>query len=203
MQRARRRTTATAVGFAFGLAAGAGSGHARPAFQAPDSKPLVSGSISGTLVTVDQRLNGVILRTASGEKMAWKLDAGVVAEAAKFKAGDRLWIIYRQRGPGERAVTALGFPGKAPRPIYINATGTDIVLRTGPMAGGACQGDPEASQVREFRLPPSGTTEGVNPCWCCAASDQTCQPANRSYEPATLSGAPGPTGTIILARCFP
>jgi hypothetical protein len=203
MQRARGRTTATIVALALGLVAGAGSGHARPAPQGSEPKPLVSGSISGTLVTVDQRLNGVILRTASGEKIAWKLDPSVIAEAAKFKAGDRLWIIYRQRGPGDRAVTALGFPTVAPRPIYINATGGDVVLRTGPMAGGACQGVPEASQVREFRLPKSGTTEGVNPCWCCAASDQTCQPANRAYEPATISGAPGPTGTIILARCFP
>jgi hypothetical protein len=163
----------------------------------PAPRPLPQGSISGTLVSVDTRRNGVIIRDEAGAQMAWKLDPSVVKELGAFKPGDRLWIIYRQVGGGNRAVTAIGFPGTAQKPEFRNATGSYVRLVTGPFVNGACGGVRDPSELRVHRMMRLSSTEDEAPCWCCAAAEQTCEPANRSWEPGDKV-----TGRIILSRCF-
>lgn len=159
------------------------------ASQAPDL-PLVSSSVSGILQAVDPRQNGIILKTDAGERLGWQFAPSIIAEAARFKPGVRMWVIYRQAGPSERAVTALGFPGAETRPVYVNGTGARVLLRAGPAVDGKC-GATNAGRTAEFRLPRGGSIEHPAACWCCAGEDETCTLANRS-------GA----GRIILARCF-
>jgi hypothetical protein len=170
--------------------------------QAPTPRPLATGTVRGTLLDVDKSLSGLIVRNEAGENVAWRLDRSVIAEVAKFKRGDRLYVIYRElggrAGRGDRAVTAVGFPGSEPKPLYVNATGATVRLRTGPLVDGECRGLRESSQVGNFRLPRGSTTEDEAACWCCSSMDQTCEPANRAYEPGTTV-----TGRIILSRCFP
>jgi hypothetical protein len=168
------------------------------AAQAPTPRPLATGSVSGTLATVDKPLNGLVIRNEAGEHVAWRLDRSVIEQVSKFKKGDRLWIIYRELGGGDRAVTAVGFPGSEAKPVYVNATGSTVRLRTAPYVNGACRGYREDGQVGQFRLFRGSSTEDEAPCWCCSSIEQTCEPANRSYEPGDKV-----TGRIILSRCFP
>jgi hypothetical protein len=171
-----------------------GSPADRALAQAREST-LVFRSIDGTLERVDTGLNGVILQGSDGKRYAWQLRAPVIKEAARFKPGDRMWVIYRQIGPSERAVTALGFPGSEEKPVYINATGERIVLRTGPLANGTC-GPAAPDQVKTQEVPTGSTFVEEGDCWCCATKGKSCEPANRSHDP-------NGTGRIILARCFP
>src|SRR4029453_10721483 len=67
----------------------------------------------GKLSRVDQSLNGGIMRAGDGQKLAWRFDKRVIAEAAKFKTGDPMIVIYRQISPSEKRGTALAFPGSA------------------------------------------------------------------------------------------
>jgi hypothetical protein len=156
---------------------------------------LVFRSIDGTLERVDTGLNGVILKGSDGKRHAWQLRAPVIQEAARFKPGDRMWVIYRQLGPSDTAVTALGFPGAAEKPAYVNATGERIVLRIGPFVGNAC-GPAPPDRIKTQDVPAGSTFVEEGDCWCCATRDKTCELANRSHD------ANG-TGRIILARCFP
>ena len=160
---------------------------------------LPQGSVRGTLVKVHTQRSGVIIRDdETGKQMAWKLDPPVVAELEKFKPGDHVWIIYRRLFGGDRAVTAIGFPGTAQKPEYRNATGGAVQLVTGPYVGGACSGVRDKAALREYRVLRGKSTEAAaEPCWCCAAFGQTCEPANRAWEPGDKV-----TGTIILSRCY-
>jgi hypothetical protein len=171
-----------------------------PAPLPAQTPTIVTGSVSGTLLTVDKPLSGLIIRTDEGRQMAWRLDRSVLERVARFKKGDRLWIIYRELGGGDRAVTAIGFPGSEKVPVYVNATGVGVRLHTAAyLEGGACRGYREEGVVVSSSLVRRGASAGNEaPCWCCSSMQQTCEPANRAYEPGDLV-----TGQIILSRCFP
>jgi hypothetical protein len=152
--------------------------------------PLVRTSVSGVLDQVVTKHDGVILKTDDGRRLGWKLPAPVIQEAAKFEPGSPMWVIYRQRDTADQAVTALGFPGVEDKPVYVNATGNNVVLRTGPEVGGEC-GAETRGNMAEYKLSPGRVTEDLNPCWCCAPAAERCAPANRSGN-----------GRIVLAQCF-
>jgi hypothetical protein len=158
------------------------------------NQPLVSTSVNGKLERVDDSLNGIIIKTDAGERLAWQLPAPVIAEASKYKPGDSVWVIYRQLAASERAVTALGFPAaKDSMPKYVNATGAPVLLRTSAAVDGKCDAPgAEQRQANEYPLLLQGVAEDPAACWCCATRGQTCPPVNRS----------GP-GRIVLAACFP
>ena len=169
------------------------------AAQASLTGPGVTGSVSGTLVTVDKPLSGLILRTDEGRQMAWRLDRSVLEQLSRFKKGDRMWVIYRELGGGDRAVTAIGFPGTETVPVYVNATGAGVRLHTaGYLEGGTCRGYREDGQVSHQLVLRGGRAGNEARCWCCSSMQETCDPANRAYEPGDRV-----TGRIILSRCFP
>lgn len=161
------------------------------AAQGQQDRPLVYTSVNGKIEAIDTQLNGIVLRTDSGERLAWKFSPRVIRAVGGHKPGDPMWVIYRQLSPSERAVTALGFPGADPRTIYVNATGHRVVLRTGPAVEGRCDGD-DPAKVTDVAMPSGRSTENPGACWCCAGSGRTCPPANHS-------GA----GRIVLTQCFP
>lgn len=147
-------------------------------------------SVYGKLETVDAKLNGVIVRSDAGERLAWRFDPKVIAQLAEFKRGDPVVVIYRQTSPSQKAVTAIAFPGKAGTPIYVNATGSRITMRSAPMVDGVC-GGPETGPVTKSTVPIDGTTEVLEACWCCADSGDTCAPGNKTGD-----------GLAVLVRCF-
>jgi hypothetical protein len=124
-----------------------------------------------------------------GDKLAWHFEPAVVAEAARFKPGDPVIVIYRQTSPREKRVTALAFPGSAKSPIYVNLTGDRVVIRSVAGVDGACEKTNGA--VSESTLPLGGLAEILDGCWCCAPIGNTC-------TPNTKSGL----GRAFLARCF-
>jgi hypothetical protein len=127
----------------------------------------------------------------SGAQLAWRFDATIVAEAAKFKAGDPVIVIYRQIGPGpkDKRVTAIAFPGSAKSPIYTNLTSERVVVRSAAGVGGSCS--QTAGPVSESTIPVRGLAEVMDECWCCAPAGETC-------TPGTKSGL----GRAFLAQCF-
>jgi hypothetical protein len=161
--------------------------------------PLPQGTITGTLVSVDARLNGVIVREEStGKQMAWRIDKAAVKELSSFKPGDKLFVIYRETGGGNRSITAIGFPGSAPKPLYRNATAASVQLISGPYVNGTCGGSREPADLHHRRMARGTGYEDDQPCWCCAPFGETCEPRNRAFEP----GGDEVTGTIVLSRCF-
>ena len=160
------------------------------ALASADPPARASKSVRGKLESIDKSLNGVVMKSDTGERLAWRFDAAVIAEAARFKPGDPMIVIYRQLGPNEKRVTALAFPGTASAPTYINTTGSRVVLRSAPATGGIC-GQPEAGPVSESTIPRSGRAEALEACWCCAPAGETCNPGNKSGE-----------GQAILVTCF-
>jgi hypothetical protein len=160
------------------------------AAQALAEDPLVHTSIEGVLDRVVTDQEGLVLKTDEGRRLGWQLPAPVIAEAAKFEPGSRMWVIYRKLDNDDQAVTALGFPGVEDHPVYVNATGYPIVLRTGPGVDGQCGAD-GAPAGSEQKLGKGIVTEDLSACWCCAPEGQTCVPSNRSGN-----------GRIVLAQCF-
>jgi len=173
------------------LAAAVVPGPPALAAQGQRNPPLVYTSVNGKIEAIDTQLNGISLRTDSGQRLAWKFSPRVIQAVGDHKPGDPMWVIYRQLSPSERAVTALGFPGADPRTIYVNATGRRVVLRTGPATEDKCEGA-DASKVTDVTMPSGRSTENPGACWCCAGSGHTCPPVNHS-------GA----GRIVLTQCFP
>src|SRR6185295_15992249 len=108
------------------------------AAQASPAPARPHKSVYGKLSSVDRSLNGVIMRSDDGQKLAWRFDKRVIAEAAKFKPGDPMIVIYRQIGPSEKRVTAVAFPGAAATPTYVNSSGGRVLLRSSPQVDGAC-----------------------------------------------------------------
>jgi hypothetical protein len=147
-------------------------------------------SVYGKLATVDKSLNGVAMTTDDGQRMAWRFDPRVVAEAAKFKPGDRMIVIYRQIASNEKRVTALAFPGSAATPIYVNTTGARVLVRSTAAVDGVC-GGPETGPVTEAVIPAGGLAEVLEGCWCCALSGESCTPGNKSGN-----------GRALLVHCF-
>jgi len=160
-----------------------GSGTAgEPAWSAPSAAAgagkITTQTVHGKLDLVNERLNGVSVVSDDGQRMAWQLDKRVIAQVKKFKPGDPVVVIYRVRGGG-KAVTAIGFPGAASTPVYVNTSGERVELVSGPMAGGACGQPPEAS-IHTTTIPIAGRAETQDECWCCAPAGKACVPANRT-----------------------
>ena len=174
------------LGLVLALAAGASFLVAQELVEGP----LVRSSVQGVLDKVVPRNNAIVLKTEDGRRLGWQLPAPVIAEAAKFEPGSSMWVIYRQRDTTDQAVTALGFPGVEDRPVYVNATGHNVVLRTGPKVDGQCGAETDG-QMTDYNLSQGLVTEDLNPCWCCAPARERCSPPNQSGN-----------GRIILARCF-
>lgn len=162
----------------------------RVAAQAQPATPSPKKSVYGKLERVDKSLNGIIMRSDEGKRLAWQFDRAVIAELQRFKPGDRMIVIYRQTSPNEKRVTAVAFPDPASTPTYVNLTGSRVVLRSGPMVDGVC-GRPDAAPVQEFTIPSGGRAEATDACWCCAAAEDSCTPANKT----------GP-GQAVLVHCF-
>src|SRR5450432_3398169 len=70
--------------------------------QASPEPAPVHKSVRGTLDRVDSRLSSVIMKSDTGETMTWRFSPAVIGEAAKFKAGTPVIVIYRQTSPSEK-----------------------------------------------------------------------------------------------------
>ena len=75
-----------------------------------------------------------------------------------------MWVIYRQRDTTDQA-------------------------RTGPRVDGKCGAETDGKMV-DYDLS-KGLVTDLNPCWCCAPSQERCSPTNQSGN-----------GRILLAQCF-
>jgi hypothetical protein len=157
--------------------------------QEEKGEPLADATTEGVLDRVVTDEEGIIVRTDDGQLMGWELPAPAVAEAAKFPAGTRVWVIYRGEDAEDRAVTALGFPGEGSEPVYVNATGYDVLLRATGAVGGRCGG--ESEHVTELPIFKGLSVPVSGDCWCCAMNGETCRPSNHSRN-----------GRIVLAQCF-
>jgi hypothetical protein len=147
-------------------------------------------SVYGKLSVIDKTLNGVAMTTDSGERLAWRFNPSVVKEAAQFKPGDRMIVIYRQIASNEKRVTALAFPGSAKTPIYVNTTGQRVLVRSTAAVDGVC-GGPGEGKVTESVIPAGGIAEVLDGCWCCATDGESCTPGNKSGN-----------GRALLVHCF-
>jgi hypothetical protein len=140
---------------------------------------------------IDKSLSAVAMKTNDGKKLAWKFPPRVIEQVAtNFKVGDQMIVIYRQISPSEKRVTAVAFPGSAATPIYVNTTGSRVLVRTSPMVNGVC-GAPEAGPISESMLPADGLSEVQEACWCCAVEGESCTPGNKSGN-----------GRAFLVNCF-
>src|SRR5262249_9700283 len=89
------------------------------AAQGAIAVPLGLKSVQGKLDTLDKQRGGIFVVSDDGRKMSWRLEKGVIDRLTGFKKGDPIVVIYRQRGGGNTAVTAVAFPGAAATPVYI------------------------------------------------------------------------------------
>jgi hypothetical protein len=147
-------------------------------------------SVYGALQSVDTRLNAVVMKSKSGERLAWRFDAGVVAELALFKPGDPMIVIYRPITSSDKRVTAVAFPGSAASALYVNRTGSRVILRSAPDSGGVC-GGADAASITDSVIAEGGTGEAAGACWCCALPDKSCRPMNKTGN-----------GKAVLVGCF-
>jgi hypothetical protein len=164
---------------------------ASPAFPSTTADPTKPHkSVYGKLTVVDKALGGLAMKTDGGERLAWRFHPRVLEEAAKFKVGDPVIVIYRQIASNEKRVTAVAFPGSAATPIYVNTTGSRVIVRSAPMVDGTC-GHEDAAPVTESTIPAGGIAEVLQPCWCCAVVGEGCTPGNKSGQ-----------GRALLVSCF-
>ncbi len=187
MGRSRSRALVGAT-LLLGLFAGASA--PRAGAQAPAEPPRPHKSVYGKLASVDKSRSGIVMKSASGERLSWQFDAAVIAEASRFKPGDPMIVIYRQVAPNEKRVTALAFPGSATTPLYVNTTGSRVVVRSAPAVDGIC-GGPSTGTVTESTIPSGGVAEVLEACWCCAVPGESCNPGNKSG-----------LGRALLVQCF-
>ena len=191
MGRVRSRELA---GVAVLLGLFAGSGAPRAAAQAPAPAAADPGrphkSVYGKLASVDKTRNGIVMKSDAGERLSWHFDPAVIAEAARFKPGDPMIVIYRQVTPNQKRVTAVAFPGSAATPLYVNTTGSRVMVRSAPAVDGVC-GGPNAGPVSESTIPTGGVAEVLEACWCCAVPGESCNPGNKSG-----------LGRALLVQCF-
>jgi hypothetical protein len=146
-------------------------------------------SVYGKLERVDQGLSGIFMRTNEGKRMAWRFDRAVIDQLSEFKPGDPIIVIYRQQG-GDKAVTAIAFPGATPTPVYVNSTGQRVEFFSGPMVNGAC-GLPADTPLNQSTIPIGGRAEGSDACWCCAPAGELCIPGNKTGQ-----------GKAFITRCY-
>jgi hypothetical protein len=167
-----------------------GAAASRAEAQDAPGAPRPPKSVYGKLQSVDKGSNTVFMKSDAAENLAWRFDAAVIAEAAAFKAGDPMIVIYRQLPKDVKRVTALAFPGTEKTPTYVNLTGGRVVLRSAPAVDGACD-KAGGGPVTESVIPPGGRAEVLEACWCCASSGETC-------APSTMAGL----GRAFLVQCF-
>jgi hypothetical protein len=177
-------------GVGFVLAALVAASASRAGAQAPADSGRPHKSVYGKLASVDRARNGIVMTSDAGETLGWQFNARVLAEAARFKPGDRMIVIYRQISDSDKRVTAVAFPGSATSPIYVNTTGSRVVVRSRAAVDGVC-GATAGAQVTEVTIPSDGMAEVLDGCWCCAEPGETCVPGNKS-------GA----GRALLVQCF-
>ncbi|PYQ02030.1 MAG: hypothetical protein DMF82_17435 [Acidobacteria bacterium] len=189
MGRSRSRALVGAT-FLLGLFAGASAPRVAAQAPAPADAARPHKSVYGKLASVDKTRNGIVMKSDAGERLSWRFDAAVIAEAARFKPGDPMIVIYRQIAPNQKRVTALAFPGSATTPLYVNTTGSRVVVRSSPAVNGEC-GGPNAGSVSESTIPSGGVAEVLEACWCCAVPGESCNPGNKSG-----------LGRALLVQCF-
>jgi hypothetical protein len=180
-----RLAAGACVALLLGLLPGAPS----PRADAQDTGALASRTVHGKLEMVNESIRGVAVISDAGQRMAWQFDEAVIEKLKGFKPGDPVVVIYRQRG-ADKAVTAIGFPGAAATPVYVNTTGQRVTLVSGPMVSGAC-GQPSAEPLRTTNILNGGQAETGDACWCCAPAGRTCTPANKTG-----------LGRAFLTRCY-
>ena len=161
----------------------------RAAAQSTAPGGLSSKTVHGKLEMVNESVNGVAVVSDEGQRMAWQFDKAVIARLKDFKPGDPVVVIYRLRG-ADKAVTAIGFPGAAETPVYVNMTGQRVALVSGPMVNGTC-GQPAAEPLHATNILSGGQAETSDACWCCAPAGKSCTPANRTG-----------LGRAFLTRCY-
>lgn len=161
----------------------------RAAAQSTAPGGLASKTVHGKLEMVNESVNGVAVVSDEGQRMAWQFDKAVIARLKDFKPGDPVVVIYRLRG-ADKAVTAIGFPGAADTPVYVNLTGQRVALVSGPMVNGTC-GQPAAEPVHAMSILSGGQAETSDACWCCAPAGKSCTPANKTG-----------LGRAFLTRCY-
>ena len=110
----------------------------RAAGQGAIAVPLVVKSVHGKLDTLDKQRGGIVVVSDEGRRMAWRLEKAVIDRLTGFKKGDPIVVIYRQRGAGAMAVTAVAFPGAAAAPVYVNTTGRRVEFISGPKVNDKC-----------------------------------------------------------------
>jgi hypothetical protein len=159
------------------------------AAQGAIAVPLVLKSVHGKLETVDKSLNGIVMRSDEGRRMAWRFEKVVIDQLSAFKPGDSIVVIYRQRG-SDKAVTAVAFPGAAHSPVYINTTGRRVEFVSGPKVNGACGAMGDAP-LNHSTIPVDGMAEVSDECWCCAPAGEACAPANKTG-----------LGKAFLTQCY-
>jgi hypothetical protein len=147
-------------------------------------------SVYGTLEKVDPSQRGVFMRSNDGERLAWQFPAPVVGEVARFKPGDPMIVIYRQISSSDKRVTAVAFPGAATTALYMNMTGSRVLLRSASAVEGVC-GRPDAGPAIDRMIPDGGMGEADGACWCCAQADGSCVPGNKTG-----------IGKALLISCF-
>jgi hypothetical protein len=179
----------TALGLALLAGAWASAWPGDACAQAGSPGDGVHKSVRGRLETVDTQLNGIIMTTDEGKRVAWQFSAPVIARLSPFKTGAPVIVIYRERGGG-KAVTAVAFPGTADRPIYVNTSEERVQLVGGPLVNGAC-GQPSEVPLSTTTIPAGGQAVVADACWCCAPAGETCIPGNKTGN-----------GQAFLARCF-
>jgi hypothetical protein len=183
-----RQRLAAGLGIAFLLGLGPGAPASRAAEKPP--APLAYKTVRGKLDTVDQSLNGVVVLSDEGRRMAWRFDKAVITQLAAFKRGDPVVVIYRQQGT-DKSVTAIAFPGAEATPVYVNMTGERVELVSGPMVGGTCRQPADDAPLHTTTLPIGGRADTSDACFCCAPAGQTCSPTSKT----------GP-GRAFLTRCY-
>jgi hypothetical protein len=162
-----------------------------PAAPAAAARTRPQKSAYGTVSAIDKSLSAVAMKTNDGKKLAWRFPPRVIDQVAtNFKVGDQMIVIYRQISSSEKRVTAVAFPGSEPTPIYVNTTGSRVLVRTSPMVNGVC-GTPDAGPISESMLPADGLAEVQEACWCCAVDGESCTPGNKSGN-----------GRAFLVNCF-
>jgi hypothetical protein len=149
-----------------------------PSAAAQGKGALASRTVHGKVEMINESVNAVAVISDDGQRMAWKFDKAVIARLKDFKVGDAVVVIYRQRG-SDKAVTAIGFPGAAATPVYVNTTSQRVALVSGPMVGGAC-GQPAAESLHTTNILSGGQAETADACWCCAPAGKSCTPANKT-----------------------
>jgi hypothetical protein len=177
-----------ASGAALGVALLLGVWSAVPA-AAQGTGALAFKTVHGKLEMVNESVRGVAVVSDEGQRMAWQFDKAVIDKLKGFKPGDPVVVIYRQRG-ADKAVTAIGFPGAAGTPVYVNTTGQRVALVSAPMLNGAC-GQPAAEPLHTTNILPGGQAETSDACWCCAPAGRSCTPANKTG-----------LGQAFLTRCY-